>query len=133
MCVVLLLNKSIKKQNMSLNEKAYEERKIFLEQLSILSRSELEEIFRIIRRSNDIFSENTNGIFFDVTALKQDTFQKLQEFMSYCLKNRSEQDNRTQEMNAIRNECITTRDIIPNSTGMLIFSSTSLEDLETPA
>lgn len=118
---------------MSLTERAYEERKFFLEQLSILSRSELEEIFRIIRRSNDIFSENTNGIFFDVCALKQDTFQKLQEFMSYCLKNRSEQDNRTQEMNTIRNECITTRDIIPNSTGMLIFASTALEDLETPA
>jgi hypothetical protein len=115
---------------MTLSDKAYEERKIFLEQLTILSRSELEEIFRIIRRSNDIFSENTNGIFFDVIALKIDTFQKLQEFMSYCLQNRSEQDDRTKEMNAIRSECITTRDIIPNSTGMLIFASTPLEELE---
>ncbi len=97
-------------QNMS-----YDERKSFLEQLSILSRSELEEVFRIIRRNNDIYSENTNGIFFDVSSLKKDTFLKLNEFMNYCLQNRNEQDKRTHEMNAIRDECITSRDIIPNS------------------
>ncbi len=97
-------------QNMS-----YDERKQFLEQLSLLSRSELEEIFRIIRRCNDIYSENTNGIFFDVSALKKDTFTKLHEFMEYCLQNRNEQDKRTNEMNAIRDECITNRDIVPNS------------------
>ena len=94
---------------------SYDERKAFLEQLSILSRSELEEIFRIIRRANDIYSENTNGIFFDVSALKKETFIKLNQFMNYCIQNRSEQDQRTHEMNAIRDECITTRDIIPNS------------------
>ncbi len=94
---------------------SYEERKLFLEQLSILSRSELEEIFRIIRRSNDVYSENTNGIFFDVSALKKDTFIKLNDFMNYCLQNRTEQDKRTHEMNAIRDECITNRDIVPNS------------------
>lgn len=97
-------------QNMS-----YDERKLFLEQLSILSRSEMEEVFRIIRRNNDIYSENTNGIFFDVSALKKDTFLKLNEFMNYCLQNRNEQDKRTHEMNAIRDECITNRDIIPIS------------------
>ena len=94
---------------------SYDDRKLFLEQLNILSRSELEEIFRIIRRCNDVYSENTNGIFFDVSALKKDTFLKLNEFMTYCLQNRNEQARRTNEMNAIRDECITNRDIIPNS------------------
>jgi hypothetical protein len=94
---------------------SYDERKLFLEQLTLLSRSELEEVFRIIRRCNDIYSENTNGIFFDVSALKKETFIKLNEFMDYCLQNRNEQDKRTNEMNAIRDECITSRDIVPNS------------------
>lgn len=94
---------------------SYDERKIFLEQLSILSRAELEEIFRIIRRCNDVYSENTNGIFFDVSALKQDTFLRLHEFMNYCLQNRNEQDRRTHEMNIIRDECITNRDILPQN------------------
>ena len=98
----------------------YDERKQFLEQMSILSRSELEEIFRILKRHNDVYSENTNGIFFDVSALRDDTFKSMQEFMSFAIKNRSEQDERTVEMNIIRNECITKKDIKPNYTGVLI-------------
>ncbi len=102
------------------SDKNYDERKQFLDNMGILSRSELEEIFRIIRRHNDIYSENTNGIFFDVSALRSDTFNKLKEFMNYCLQNRSEQENRNIEMNAIRSECITNRDIHPQSNGFVI-------------
>ena len=97
-----------------LTQKEYEDRKLFLEQLSILSRAEQEEIFRIIRRYNDAFSENKNGIFFNVSILKQDTFNKLKEFMGYCVENRNEQDQRMNEMNSIRNECVSKRDIIPD-------------------
>jgi hypothetical protein len=98
----------------------YDERKQFLEQITILSRSELEEVFRILKRHNDVYSENTNGIFFDVASLRYDTFMSLQEFMNFCIKNRSEQEERTVEMNAIRDECITKKDIVPNSTGSLL-------------
>jgi hypothetical protein len=98
----------------------YDERKQFLEQMSILSRSELEEVFRILKRHNDVYSENTNGIFFDISSLRVDTFKSLQEFMSFCIKNRSDQEERTVEMNAIRDECITKKDIVPNSTGSLL-------------
>jgi hypothetical protein len=94
--------------------KSYEERKHFLEQLEILSRSEQEEVFRIIRRYADKYSENKNGIFFDVNALRQDTFDRLQEFMNFCIQNRNEQDKRTNEMNCIRSECVSNKDIIPN-------------------
>ncbi len=97
-----------------LSQKEYEERKLFLEQLSILSRAEQEEIFRIIRRSADAYSENKNGIFFNVCILKQDTFNRLKEFMSYCIENRNEQDQRTHEMDSIRAEFVSKRDIIPD-------------------
>jgi hypothetical protein len=83
---------------------SYEKRKNFLEQMSQLSRTELEEIFRIIRRHNDIFSENTNGIFFDVSALKEETFTAMYEFMEFCMKNREEQNARVAEMQSIHNE-----------------------------
>lgn len=97
-----------------LSHKEYEERKLFLEQLSILSRTEQEEVFRIIRRCNDAYSENKNGIFFNISILKQDTFNKLKEFMSYCIENRNEQDQRMNEMNSIRQEFVSKRDIIPD-------------------
>ncbi len=101
-------------------DKNYEERKHFLDNMNILSRSELEEIFRMIRRNNDIYSENTNGIFFDVSALRQDTFIRLKEYMNYCLENRNEQEHRNSEMNTIRSECITNRDIHPQNIGFVI-------------
>jgi hypothetical protein len=90
---------------------SYEDRKNFLEQLSLLSRSELENIFRILKRHNDNFSENTNGIFFDVKELRQDTFIAMNEFMKFCMSNREEQKHRVEEMKTIREECMTNKDI----------------------
>jgi hypothetical protein len=95
---------------------SYDHRKQFLEQLGQLSRSELEEVFRIIKRNNDIFSENTNGIFFNVADLREDTFIKLNDFMNFCMKNREEQMARVEEMKSIRDECITNKDILPSET-----------------
>lgn len=92
---------------------SYEDRKQFLEQMGTLSRAELEEIFRILKRHNDNFSENTNGIFFDISTIRDDTFASLSEFMEFCMKNREEQKARIDEMKTIRNECMTNRDIIP--------------------
>ncbi len=86
---------------------SYEDRKRFLEQLSMLSRSELENIFRILKRHNDNFSENTNGIFFDVKELREDTFKAMNEFMEFCMSNREEQKHRVEVMKNIRAECIT--------------------------
>ena len=94
----------------------YEDRKQFLEQLGVLSRTELEEIFRIIKRHNDIYSENTNGIFFNVAELREQTFIQLNEFMKFCMKNREEQNARVEEMKSIRDECITNKDIVPSDT-----------------
>ena len=93
----------------------YDKRKLFLDQMGQLSRAELEEIFRIIKRHNDIYSENTNGIFFDVAALKDETFSNMYEFMEFCMKNRDEQNARVAEMKSIRDECITSRDIAPST------------------
>ena len=90
---------------------SYEDRKNFLEQLSLLSRSELENIFRILKRHNDNYSENTNGIFFDVKELRPETFAAMNEFMHFCMNNREEQRHRVEEMKTIRAECITNKDI----------------------
>lgn len=92
---------------------SYEQRKQFLEQLHQLSRSELEDIFRILKRHNDVYSENTNGIFFDVASLREETFLRMNEFMEFCMNNREEQKHRIAEMKSIQKECITSRDIVP--------------------
>jgi hypothetical protein len=87
-----------------LNQQEYDERNIFLERLELLVKSEHEEVFRIIKRNEDNWSENSNGIIFDVATLKKDTFEKLKNFMEFCMKNRKEQEERQKEMEALRSE-----------------------------
>jgi hypothetical protein len=47
----------------------YEERKLLLEELKRLVKSEQEAIFRLLKSEKAEYSENSNGIFFDVCKL----------------------------------------------------------------
>ena len=76
---------------------ASELKKRFVDDLKILCKSEYEEIFRIIKRDGASFSENYNGIFFDVNILSDETFQKMQNYMEFCKKQRAEEQQRIQE------------------------------------
>ncbi len=80
----------------------YDERKIFLEHLPSLVKDEFEEIFRIVRTSGIPWSENSNGIFFDINAVPADIFQKLKGFMEFCMTNRAEQEERIRLMEALK-------------------------------
>ena len=72
----------------SLSNEEYDERKQFIENLKKLVKSEQEEIFRILKRSRGEYSENSNGVFFDILKIEKETFNKMNEFMSFCKKNR---------------------------------------------
>ena len=86
----------------ALSSYEYDERKEFIEKLGGLVKSEHEEVFRIIKKEEDQWSENSNGIFFDVSTLKRDTFNKLKSFMDFCMENRKDQEQRQKEMDALR-------------------------------
>jgi len=72
----------------------YEIRKEFLEDLKLLNKTEQEEIFRIIKTSNTQYSENSNGIFFDISKILQATFLEMQKFMNFCKSNRKNFESR---------------------------------------
>lgn len=83
---------------MSHNEiEDYEERKMFLENLKTLNKIEQEEVFRILKKNASSFSENSNGIFFDVSRIDTNTFKELLGFLEFCKKNREAFENREQE------------------------------------
>lgn len=82
---------------MNASENMAEHKKRFIDDLKILCKSEYEEIFRILKRDGVSFSENYNGIFFDVNILSQETFEKMQNYMEFCKKQRSEEIQRIQE------------------------------------
>ena len=77
--------------------KDYELRKKFLEDLKILNKLEQEELFRILKTTNSIYTENSNGIFFDVSKLSMDAFDKIVKFLEFCKKNRKDFENREEE------------------------------------
>jgi len=77
---------------------AYEERKTFFEHLKILVKSEYEEVFRILKKYNESYTENSNGIFFDITLLKDETFGQLKEYMQFCLENRRLEEGRSKQL-----------------------------------
>ena len=81
---------------------AHEERKKIFDTIKALVKPEQEEIFRIIRKLKVHYSENSNGIFFDLSSLSDDDFEKLKEYIQYCLKTRQEHEDRLKELETIR-------------------------------
>lgn len=81
----------------SLTNEEYDERKRFLEDLKKLVKEEQENIYRILKHCNEEFSENSNGIFFDVTKLKSSTFLQMKSYMEFCTKNRENFSLREEE------------------------------------
>lgn len=82
----------------------YEERKAIFETIKALVKPEQEEIFRIIRKLKVPYSENSNGIFFDLTALSTDAFAQIREYIHFCLKTRQEHEDRLKDLETIRQQ-----------------------------
>ncbi len=81
---------------------SYEERKKIFDTIPSLVQTEQEEIFRIIRKLKVTYSENSNGIFFDLSCLPDDAFQHVKEYIQFCLTTRNEHENRLKELETIR-------------------------------
>jgi hypothetical protein len=81
---------------------SYEERKKIFEYIKVLVKPEQEEIFRIIRKTKENYTENSNGIFFDLSTVSDDTFNQIKEYLDFCLKTRQEDADRLKELETIR-------------------------------
>ena len=77
----------------------YEQRKEFCKEMNTLSRPELEELYRILRREGGEYSENSNGIFFNVEALPAPIFQALWKFLQFCKNNAKDLEQRAKFVN----------------------------------
>ena len=83
---------------MNYNElKDYDNRKQLLEDLKILNKLEQEEIFRIVKTSNSMYTENSNGIFFDISKLSTPVFEQIVVFINFCKQNRENFQTREEE------------------------------------
>lgn len=82
----------------------YEGRKRLFDEIKRFTRTEQEELFRILRKGGEELSENRNGIFFDLMSIKEDTFLKIKEWVEFCKKNRDDFEVREQELNQLTQE-----------------------------
>ena len=78
------------------------DRKSLFDNIKILDMPEQEEIFRIIRKTKESSTENSNGIFFDLSTISDETFNLIKEYINFCLKTRHEHDLRLKELENIR-------------------------------
>jgi hypothetical protein len=79
----------------------YEQRKEFCKEMSTLSKPELEELYRILRREGGSYSENSNGIFFDVASLPASVFEALWKFLQFCKSNAKDLEERNKVIGAM--------------------------------
>ena len=81
---------------------AYDKRKQLFENLKMLVTSEYEEFFRILKRNNEPYTENSNGIFFDLSIVSEETFLHIKEYLHFCLRTRQEHEQRLKTLEDIR-------------------------------
>jgi hypothetical protein len=79
----------------------YERRRHFLEGLRTLTKAEHIEIVRILQKYEAEFSENNNGVFFNVCTLSQPVFNALELFLSFTQKNRENLEDREVYLNTL--------------------------------
>ena len=82
----------------------YEKRRTIFETLKILVKAEYEEVFRILKRNKDDWTEKSNGIFFDMAAIKDQTLGQLSEYMTFCLENRKADERRASQLATLGSE-----------------------------
>ena len=82
----------------------YEVRKQLLDEIKTLSTEEYYELFRILKKYNVEYSENSNGIFFDLASISQDIFEKIKSFMEYSKAQRKSEEDRTNTLHTLRQE-----------------------------
>ena len=87
-----------------LNKEEYEQRKNFLEELKRLTPDQYEDVFRIIKRNDEAYTENSNGIFFDILTLMDETILDMMKYIKFCLENRRQEQNRITEMATLTTE-----------------------------
>jgi hypothetical protein len=79
------------------------EKKVLRDKISFLSSTEHYEIFKMIS-GNDNYTKNTNGIFFDLTNLSDETISEISKFVTFCIENKVVLDEYDRKYNECKNQ-----------------------------
>ena len=78
---------------------SYENKKMIANKIKCFQKEEYLEILRIINKYHEKYSENKNGIFINLSKLKNPTVIDIHNFVEFCIKNRNklDQDNKNRD------------------------------------
>jgi hypothetical protein len=76
----------------------YEQRKKLAEELKVLSKDQYEEVYRIIKRAGAPYSENSNGVFFDLNVVADDIVVQLSDFIQLVRLQEAEEKRRLEDL-----------------------------------
>lgn len=73
------------------------------EKIQNMHKSNQIDILRILKEDKVMFTENTNGIFFDIMTLKKPTLDKIMKLIKFCDNCDSYLNQRDTEQEELRN------------------------------
>ena len=85
----------------TLSAAEYERRRRFLEDVKTLTKAEHIEIVRILQKHDAPYSENANGVFFNVSSMDQEVFDALELFLNFTQANRRSLADREMYMSSL--------------------------------
>ena len=71
------------------------EKKQLIKNISKLNKIEHIEIFKIFKKDNIKYTENSNGIFINIKKIPDSTIQKVINFLNFCINNNKKLNNYT--------------------------------------
>jgi hypothetical protein len=74
-------------------------KKHLLEKISRLSITEHDEIFKVMKTYSIPFTQNKNGVFFNISLVDDEIVSKIEDFVEFCLKNKHELDEYDKKIN----------------------------------
>jgi hypothetical protein len=75
------------------------ERKSLMDKISKLGETEHQEIYKILQTNGINYTQNNNGVFFNLTTLSDEVFKEIEKFVFYCHENKVELDEYDQKLN----------------------------------
>ena len=74
-------------------------KKHLLEKINNLSLTEHDEIFKMMKQKHIPFTQNKNGVFFNLSIVDDDVINEIESFVDFCIKNKHELDEYDKKIN----------------------------------
>ena len=78
--------------------------------VSKLTNIEIIELFKIILKTGENYTKNNNGVFINLNWLNDETLDKINNYISFCIKSQNE-ITKYELMKSLLNESITSKEI----------------------